>query len=171
MKTKLQIKSIWGSLLFEYEGESLKEAVVAAAKSRANLSGANLSWANLSGANLHGANLYGANLDELTSARVSIVPECGPFFGWKKCRDGVIVQLAIGSKAKRSSSTGRKCRAEYVKVLDVVGAEVGYSQYDAKVEYRKGKVVRCDKWNDNRWEECSGGIHFFLTRAEAEAAG
>jgi len=29
--------------------------------------------------------------------------------------------------------------------------------------------VRCDKWDDDRWNECSGGIHFFLTRAEAEA--
>jgi hypothetical protein len=28
--------------------------------------------------------------------------------------------------------------------------------------------VRCDKWNEDRWIECGGGIHFFLTRIEAE---
>jgi uncharacterized protein YjbI with pentapeptide repeats len=64
---KLQIKSLAGSLLFESESESLKELLVGAVESRANLSGANLYGANLSGAdlyraNLSGANLYGANL-------------------------------------------------------------------------------------------------------------
>ena len=141
--------------------------------SRANLSGAylseaNLSRADLSGADLSGAYLSGAYLSDKTLAETSILPDSGPFVGWKKCRDNVIVRLAVPSKARRSNSTGRKCRAEYVKVLEVMGAEVGISQRDSKTEYRKGKIVRCDKWNENRWEECSGGIHFFITRYEAE---
>ena len=74
----------------------------------------------------------------------------------------------IGEKARRSNASGRKCRAEYVEVLEVIGAEVGISQHDNKTEYRVGKIVRCDKWNEDRWTECSGGIHFFLTRIEAE---
>jgi hypothetical protein len=58
-----EIKSRWnGSVLFSLETESLKLAVEAAVKSRANLTGANLYGANLTGANLYGANLYGANL-------------------------------------------------------------------------------------------------------------
>ena len=76
--------------------------------------------------------------------------------------------FAVPSKARRSNSTGRKCRAEYVKVLDVVRAEVGVSNHDGKTEYRKGKIVRCDKWEEDRWVECGGGIHFFITRFEAE---
>lgn len=105
---------------------------------------------------------------EDAEAEASIVPESGAFQGWKKCVGGVLVQVEIKAKAKRSNSTGRKCRAEYVKVLQVVGAKVGISQHDQKTEYRKGKIVRCHEWDDNRWNECGGGIHFFLTRIEAE---
>src|SRR5208337_43927 len=94
--------------------------------------------------------------------------ESGPIWGWKKCKDGVLVKLVVGDTAKRSHATGRKCRAEHVKVLEVIGAEVGISSYDNKTEYRVGQVVRCDKWDENRWAECGGGIHFFLTRIEAE---
>ena len=140
----------------------------------ADLSGAYLYGANLSGANLSGANLYGANLSgaksipSITNAQASILPESGQFQGWKKCQNGVLVRVMIGENAKRSNATGRKCRAEYVKVLEVIGAEVGISQHDNKTEYRAGKIVRCDKWDKDRWVECGGGIHFFLTRIEAE---
>jgi hypothetical protein len=142
--------------------------------SGADLSGADLSGADLSGADLSGANLSGANLEdckgaEVALAQTSIVPDTGPFFGWKKCRGDVIVHLAIGDKAKRSNASGRKCRAEYVKVLEVIGAEKGISLHDGKTEYEKGKIVSCDKWNKDRWTECGGGIHFYITRAEAEA--
>ena len=151
---------------------------------RANLSGANLygadlygadlRMANLSGADLYGADLRRANLSgaksipSITNAQASILPESGQFQGWKKCRKGVLVRVMIGKNAKRSNATGRKCRAEYVKVLEVIGAEVGISQRDNKTEYRAGKIVRCDKWDKDRWVECGGGIHFFLTRIEAE---
>jgi len=53
-------------------------------------------------------------------------------------------------------------------VLEVIGAEFGISKHDRRTEYRVGKIVRCDKWNEDRWVECGGGIHFFLTRIEAE---
>jgi hypothetical protein len=135
----------------------------------ANLYGANLSGADLTRANLSGADLYGANnIPDLAAAEASIVPEHGQLTGWKKCKNDVLVRLLVGKNARRSNATGRKCRAEYVKVLEVVGAEAGISQHDNKTEYRVGKIVRCDKWEENRWIECGGGIHFFLTRIEAE---
>jgi hypothetical protein len=189
VKTKFEIKSIWGSLLFTYEGDSVKAALVAAVRSGASLSGANLSGANLYGANLSGADLSGADLSganlsranlsganlsgakdlsPTTQAESSIVPEFGQFVGWKKCRDGILVKLMIGKNAKRSNSTSRKCRAEYAKVLEVVGAEVGISRHDSTVKYEVGKIVRCDKWQEDRWTECGGGIHFFITKLEAE---
>ena len=139
----------------------------------ANLEGANLMRANLRGADLYGANLteadlYGAKFDEkYMISLTSITPE-GVLTGWKKCRNNIIVKLQIPAKAKRSNATGRKCRAEYVKVLEVYGDEVGISQHNNATGYHKGKIVKCDKWDDNRWEECSGGIHFFITREEAE---
>jgi hypothetical protein len=139
--------------------------------SRANLSGANLSGADVSGANLSGADLRGAtDIPALAQAQTVIVPE-GNLVGWKKCRNGVIVKLLIPQHARRSNATGRKCRAEYVKVLRVYGAECGESEYEvngAATIYRKGETVKCDRWNEDRWVECGGGIHFFLTRVEAE---
>jgi len=61
---KIQIKSVLGSLLFEYEKENntVKDTVIEAVKSGAYLSGADLSGADLSGANLSGAYLSEANI-------------------------------------------------------------------------------------------------------------
>jgi hypothetical protein len=157
------------AVIFKADAESIKATVLLAIKSGANLSGADLSGANLSGANLSRANLYGAKeLPLLVAAQTSIVPEEGQITGWKICKNNVLVKLLVGKNAKRSNATGRKCRAEYVKVLAVIGAEVGVSQHDNKTEYRAGAIVRCDKWNEDRWVECGGGIYFFLTRIEAE---
>ena len=73
MKTKFQIKSVFGNLLFEYECESLKEAVCEANLRGANLSGADLYGANLSEANLSEANLSNADLinADLSEANLS----------------------------------------------------------------------------------------------------
>ena len=58
---KHQIKSRYDDrVLYELECDSIKECVVSAVKSDANLGGADLGGANLRGANLRGANLYGA---------------------------------------------------------------------------------------------------------------
>ena len=61
---KIQIKSISGDILFEYEKENntLRDTVIQAVENGANLNGANLYGANLKGAYLYGANLKGAYL-------------------------------------------------------------------------------------------------------------
>jgi uncharacterized protein YjbI with pentapeptide repeats len=155
--------------------------------SGANLGGANLSDANLGGANLSGANLSGANLSdaylidanfsgaylggakgaETAIAMTRILPE-GTLIGWKKLRDGVIAKLMIPEYAKRSHAFGRKCRAEFAEVLELHGAEVGYSKHDSTFVYRVGDVVKPHKWSEDWQDECAGGIHFFITRLEAE---
>jgi uncharacterized protein DUF5758/pentapeptide repeat protein len=182
---KTEVKNRYDeTIIIAGEYENVREAVLKAKKNGANLRGANLRGADLSGADLSGANLSGAdlysadlrganlysakNIPALINAQTSIVPESGQFTGWKKCKDGVLVQLMIGKKARRSNGSGRKCRAEYVKVLKVIGATVGISQHDNRTKYEVGKIVRCDIWNEDRWVECGGGIHFFLTRVEAE---
>jgi hypothetical protein len=141
--------------------------------SRANLSGAYLSGANLSGAYLSGADLSGAYLKEakdadLAIAMTRILPE-GDLIGWKKCESDVIVKLRIPAEAKRSHAFGRKCRAEYADVLEVVGGEVGISMHDGKTKYEVGQRVTPDKFDENWVEECSSGIHFFITKEEALA--
>jgi len=135
--------------------------------SGANLSGADLYRADLSGANLSGANLSDASNTQLVIAQSRILPE-GSLIGWKKCKDGVIVKLRIPEEAKRSHAFGRKCRAEFADVLEVFNGEFGVSSHDGKTEYRVGGRVFPDTFSDDWQTECAGGIHFFITREEAE---
>jgi Family of unknown function (DUF5758) len=91
-----------------------------------------------------------------------------PLMGWKKCRDGVLVQIEVPPEARRSS-VGREHRAECAKVLQVVGAEFGISLFSDTV-YRIGEVVRAHHWNedqrDNRINK--SGIYFYVDRLDAE---
>ena len=41
--------------------------------------------------------------------------------------------------------------------------------HDAKTIYRTGERVTCHEWDEDWTVECTGGIHFFLTREEAQA--
>jgi hypothetical protein len=81
----------------------------------------------------------------------------------------VIVKLRVPEAAKRSHAFGRKCRAEFADVLEVFGSDHGVSSHDGVTTYRVGQRVMCDAWGEDWMQECSGGIHFFITRAEAEA--
>ena len=58
MKTTIEIKSIFGKVLFTYTNENatIKDAVEQATKEKVILNGASLNGANLDGANLNGAN-------------------------------------------------------------------------------------------------------------------
>jgi len=200
MKIKIEIKSVFGKVLFEFEKENntikdtLIEANLYGANLRganlreadlygANLRGANLREADLRGANLYGANLYGANLRganlrgadlygalnaDLAIAQTRILSE-GDLIGYKKCKDNIIVKLKIPADAKRSHAFGRKCRAEFAEVLEIFGADKAYSQYDSSFDYEVGKIVKPTAVFDENWvDECSTGIHFFITKIEAE---
>lgn len=123
--------------------------------------------ADLCGANLRGADLRGAKNADLVIAQTVILPD-GDIIGWKKLQGDVIAKLLIPSDAKHSSASGRKCRAEFAKVIEVIGAEFGISKHDGKTKYIAGEIVRPDFFDDDRWSECAPGIHFFITRIEAE---
>ena len=145
-----------------------------------NLSGANLRDANLYGANLSGADLRsadlrnadlrdtdlcGANTGGALGLEQTYVAGEGDLIVYKKLHGGVICQLLIPKEAKRSNATGRKCRAEYAVVLEGEGV----SKHDNSFKYRVGETVRPrELFSENRWEDCSSGIHFFITREEAE---
>ena len=144
----------------------------------ADLSGADLSGANLNGANLCSANLISAKLDDVeynhkTGFFALQCPEEGSFIGYKKACNHII-KLEILPDAKRSSATTRKCRCSSAKVLSITtldgqddGTQTVSSDYDNSFVYRVGEIVRVDDFDDNRWRECSRGIHFFITRDEA----
>ena len=162
------------------KGEGGKRANLHGANLRgADLHGANLRGANLHGANLRGADLYGADLRgaDLRGAKhfdLSIAcPDTGEFIGWKKA-EGYIVKLLILEDSKRVSATGRKCRCNKAKVLEIQlldGRQADISEarssYDCGFIYSVGKIVQVDNFDENRWNECSTGIHFFITRDEA----
>src|SRR5258708_5649270 len=58
----IEIKSVFGKVLYTADADDLIAALQKAVKDEADLRGADLSVANLSGANLRGANLSGAYL-------------------------------------------------------------------------------------------------------------
>ena len=153
----------------------------------ADLRGANLSDADLRGANLSDADLRNADLCRADLCEASIdqmmwniytvfyplqCPESGSYIGYKKA-SGLVVELEIPADARRSSATSRKCRASKAKVLsitDINGNPAGgqvKSNYDPNFVYAIGETVEVTDFDDNRWNECSTGIHHFITRAEA----
>ena len=153
----------------------------------ADLSGAELVCAYLSGADLSGADLGNANLGsadlsgaDLCDAKINFhiaCPEKGSFIAFKKAGNNYnnyIVELLIPEDARRCSATSRKCRCDKAKVLSITkidgtsdGVDTVYSIYDETFAYKIGELVEVKDFDDNRWNECSTGIHFFLTRQEA----
>ena len=222
MKTKIEIKSVFGSVLFELEKEdnTIKDTIIEAVKRGANLRCANLRYADLGYADLRGANLRGANLRgadlrcanlrdaDLRGADLRCanlgganlrgadlgyadlrganlrgakdvpfipinLPE-GEFIAWKKLPNGLIAKLKILEDSKRSRATGDKCRCDKCLVLEfqnIDGSKSDENTYTsnnyAECTYTVGEVVHADDWNENRWNECSHGIHFFIDRQSA----
>jgi uncharacterized protein YjbI with pentapeptide repeats len=132
----------------------------------ADLCGADLHLANLCGADLRGADLRGADLqDALGLAAFKVAPEAGAFIAFKKV-GAAIVTLQIPADAKRVNAYGsRKCRAEFAYVLHVDGQ---LSAAFGGFKYPRAGLVQPDSYDPDPRIECSHGIHFFITRAEAE---
>ena len=144
---------------------------------KADLRGADFFYANLQNVELRGADLRDARLQGAKNVPdlpwTSIVPECGSFIGWKKV-GAHIIKLKILDDAKRSNATGRKCRCSAAEVLEIQntdGTESGidrvYNNNYCGANYVVGEIITPDSFDDDRWDECSNGIHFFITRQEA----
>ena len=136
----------------------------------ASLDGASLDGASLTGASLYGASLYGAsNIPFIPFA----CPSDGAFIGWKKVC-GNLIKLEIPEDARRCSATSLKCRCDKAKVLSVwnMGLEKEVSEvvnhaYGQDTLYKVGEMVYPDSFDENRWNECSRGIHFFINKQNA----
>ena len=179
------IRRKWsGEVLFEYADmdNTILKTLLRAMKYGADLYGADLYGANLCGADLCGANLYGVNLcgadlygADLYGAKGCYLrcPSTGSFIGWKKA-DGYIVKLIIPENALRSSSTGDKCRCNkaYVEEIQNIDGTVAniktvHSSRDHSFVYTTGVTVEVPDFDENRWNECAPGIHFFVDRRAA----
>ena len=124
-------------------------------------------------------------------------PSEGEFFGYKVVREILkdigedgweyskyckyrILKLLIPADAKRSSAFGKKCRcskAMPVELYDLNGNVIessnriescsGAIYLGKQFNYYIGRMAYPDTWDDNRFNECSKGIHFFMTFEEA----
>ena len=152
----------------------------------ANLCFVNLNFAKLCNANLSDADLRCANFSNADLSGTKnimyipmVCPEEGSFIGFKKAVYGdkdYIVKLEIPADALRSSATSRKCRCNKAKVLEIqnvdgskANIDVVHSTYDSLFQYKAGQIVEEPNFDDNRFNECSKGIHFFINRHEAVA--
>lgn len=141
----------------------------------------------LDNTNFHESKIDIEDLNEVRIPHTTIglnmaCPEEGAFIGWKYVRnnrDYYLIKLLIPEDAKRSSATTRKCRCDKAFVLDIVdlfNESIHYEKCEnpnakiytrEKIVYKVGETVYPDSWDEDRWVECSHGIHFFITKQEA----
>lgn len=86
-----------------------------------------------------------------------------------------LATLEIPAGVKRSSAIGNKCRCEYAKVLSII--DENGNKYDRgksaikgvgnQLIYKVGEYVYANSFDENRFNECAPGIHFFMTPEEA----
>lgn len=162
----------------------------AACLNRANLAEADFSYANLSFASFVGANLDYAEIDgalfnyahlsKSSGVRgISLAcPSEGSFIAWKKVSlDGeeayALAKLLIPEDAKRVSGTSNKCRCNKAVVLAIEDwhtgklFDVAYSIYAPDFIYKVGETIVSHDFDEDRWTECSSGIHFFVDKQMA----
>ena len=181
---------------YEKEDNTIKDTLIEAVKNDtdlydadlrgADLRGADLSYAYLRDADLRDAYLCDADLydaylrgaDLRGAKQIPYIPlACpsdGAFIGWKKV-GRYLVKLEIPEDAKRSSATTNKCRCDKAKVLDIICIsdnspidlqEITSFNYH-KTIYKVGEMVYPDSFDEERWNECSHGIHFFINKQDA----
>lgn len=84
------------------------------------------------------------------------------------------MKLEIPEDARRCSAATQKCRCDKAKVLDIVEIgnedrhinEIINTNYNDLL-YKVGAMVYPDSFDENRWNECSHGIHFFINKQDA----
>jgi uncharacterized protein YjbI with pentapeptide repeats len=143
-----------------------------------NLSGSNLSCSDLRGSDLRGSDLSGSdlsnsNFSESTPFLLSQCPSEGSFIAWKKA-NGLIIKLKVTENSKRSSATTLKCRCSEAEVLEIQNIDGSIcdiksisSNYISSFIYEVGKIVSVPDFDEDRFNECSAGIHFFISREMA----
>ena len=110
-------------------------------------------------------------------------PTTGAFICWKKICEitddsrnvQYVVKMEVPEDAERSSGLSNTCRCSKAKVLDIINIETTEHVKSVlhrpligkNTEYVCGEMVYPDSYDENRWNECSNGIHFFMKMSEA----
>lgn len=176
--TNFQNSSVENAL---FDGVSLRGANFR----EANLRTASFRYCDMRDCDIRGADLFGAVLeyakldgiqdDEHTKWFRLHCPEKGAFLGYKKCVNDRMVQLLIPADARRTSATLPSCRCDKAKVLTIKSFdfeqnfEEAWSLVDENFVYKRGEWVEVKNFNEDRWMDSTTGIHFWMTREEAEA--
>lgn len=122
---------------------------------------------------LEGADLENILTDESTQYFRLRCPESGYFKGYKKCFNQRMVTLLIPKDAGRSSATSNTCRCSKARVLEISNLDrtkfytEAYSYVDSNFVYRLGEMAVATNYNEDRWSDSTGGIHFYMTWDEA----
>lgn len=137
----------------------------------ANLYRADLRYTNLRKAELYGANLYKADLDNAQGNAIDYRKGkmlTHTIIGYKMCRHDIIVTLEIPRGAIVFSIDGKKFRTNKAKVIAIDGADRGYAMRNKYMSYYVGDEFTIYNFNCEYNMACAAGIHFFMTREEAE---
>lgn len=85
-----------------------------------------------------------------------------------------VVVLQILEDSKRCSGISRKCKYDKAKVLCIQNIDGSNSNvnciksdYDLNIVYNVGTIIRVNDFDDDRWNDSSCGIYFFMDRKEA----
>lgn len=137
-------------------------------------------WASFQEANMEDIELDGSpvNDESVEGAKnlfiPMVCPEEGSFIAWKKCRDGKVAKIQILENALRTGGTRYTCRASEVLILEIYDGEETCDEAvnisDDKVIYHKGDYIKDEEEFDSSINHNGTGIHFYITRAEAERA-
>ena len=136
MKTKIEIKSVFGSVLFEHESEnnSIKKTLEEAVKSKAYLCNADLRNADLVGADLRNAYLVGA---DLRNADIRNADLCNADLRDANLRNTNLVCADLRNADIRNADI----RNAYLCGAYIVGAHLRYADLrDANLGEEWGKI-------------------------------
>ena len=183
INSNLQYTNFCGATLIgaDFRGADLRYANFDSADLRyADLRAANFSETSLIYTNLRYAKIGDTAFNNTNTDKAKYFPFIpvylpeGEFIAWKQLENGLIVKLKILADSKRSRATGDKCRCDKALVLEfqnedgTISQETEYTNTTfTKCKYKVGEAVYADEWDDNRWNECSHGIHFFIDRQSA----
>lgn len=85
-----------------------------------------------------------------------------------------VCKLLIPADAKKTRGTGYNYRCSKAKVLEFLDADgnklpddttmTSAYYYRSPITYKVGEWIYPDMWDDDRWNDCTHGIHFYMEK-------
>ena len=172
MKTKIQIKSIYGSVLFEFskKDNTIKDTLVEAVSKGAGLRGADLQGAYLRGAGLRGADLRGADLwgadlqgaylrgAGLRGADLRGADLRGAYLRGADLRGADLRGAKNLSKIYQSDLVILNYQKNKLRAFKFLNPNMTSPINDKKIEYKVGKTYK-EKVDKDKLNECGEGLN------------